>query len=162
MQLRVAGHWEDTGQNHDRAPQEANQPEIYNRLQSVLDSAFGSGRRTTSIHRKVILIVAIIVEKAKITTLKATVLHTKTRIKSIPGEVITPSRAFSGHRNCRTICKEATFYGMFDEYIISGSDDGRIFGKRVQAIYWVLLLEIREWSTVYRGGRRIFYSNCRY
>uniref|UniRef100_A0A5S6QLK2 WD_REPEATS_REGION domain-containing protein n=1 Tax=Trichuris muris TaxID=70415 RepID=A0A5S6QLK2_TRIMR len=33
--------------------------------------------------------------------------------------------AFAGHRNCRTRCKEANFWGR--RYVISGSDCGRIF-----------------------------------
>ena len=32
-----------------------------------------------------------------------------------------------GHRNCRTMLKEVNFYGFRDEYVVSGSDDGRVF-----------------------------------
>ncbi|KAG0226284.1 DDB1- and CUL4-associated factor 6 [Actinomortierella wolfii] len=34
---------------------------------------------------------------------------------------------YSGHRNARTMIKEAYFYGPNSEFIMSGSDDGRIF-----------------------------------
>ena len=40
---------------------------------------------------------------------------------------LRPHVVYRGHRNCRTICKEANFYGMRDEYVLSGSDDGRFF-----------------------------------
>ena len=40
---------------------------------------------------------------------------------------IHPRATYRGHRNCRTIIKECNFYGMNDELIMSGSDDGRIF-----------------------------------
>ncbi|CAG8761050.1 9230_t:CDS:2, partial [Gigaspora margarita] len=36
-------------------------------------------------------------------------------------------RAYSGHLNSRTMIKEAYFFGANSEYIMSGSDDGRIF-----------------------------------
>ncbi|KAJ3218004.1 DDB1- and CUL4-associated factor 8 [Dinochytrium kinnereticum] len=36
-------------------------------------------------------------------------------------------RAYSGHRNERTIIKEACFYGGESQYIMSGSDDGRLY-----------------------------------
>ena len=35
-------------------------------------------------------------------------------------------QTFKGHLNRRTVIKEATFYGD-SEYIVSGSDDGRVF-----------------------------------
>ncbi|KAF9366352.1 WD and tetratricopeptide repeat protein [Mortierella sp. NVP85] len=34
---------------------------------------------------------------------------------------------YSGHRNVKTMIKEANFFGPNSEYIMSGSDDGRIF-----------------------------------
>ncbi|TPX71832.1 hypothetical protein SpCBS45565_g00826 [Spizellomyces sp. 'palustris'] len=36
-------------------------------------------------------------------------------------------RVFCGHRNERTMIKEANFFGPNSEYVLSGSDDGRIF-----------------------------------
>ncbi|KAJ3286613.1 DDB1- and CUL4-associated factor 6 [Borealophlyctis nickersoniae] len=36
-------------------------------------------------------------------------------------------KMYSGHRNERTVIKEAYFYGGRSEFILSGSDDGRIF-----------------------------------
>ncbi|CAG8745987.1 32284_t:CDS:2, partial [Racocetra persica] len=36
-------------------------------------------------------------------------------------------RAYSGHLNSKTMIKEAYFFGANSEYIMSGSDDGRIF-----------------------------------
>ncbi|RUS73153.1 hypothetical protein EGW08_019095 [Elysia chlorotica] len=44
------------------------------------------------------------------------------RIKDVPQPRVFMK--FSGHRNCRTVIKEANFYG--DEYVMSGSDCGRI------------------------------------
>ncbi|KAF9978343.1 hypothetical protein BGZ73_002726 [Actinomortierella ambigua] len=34
---------------------------------------------------------------------------------------------YSGHKNARTMIKEANFYGPNSEFVMSGSDDGRIF-----------------------------------
>ena len=54
--------------------------------------------------------------------------------------IISPKQSFKGHRNSRTVIKEATFFGINDEYIVSGSDDGRVYfwlkhnGKLVQAL----------------------------
>ncbi|KAF9944437.1 DDB1- and CUL4-associated factor 6, partial [Mortierella alpina] len=36
-------------------------------------------------------------------------------------------QTYSGHRNARTMIKEANFFGPNSEFIMSGSDDGRIF-----------------------------------
>ncbi|KAK3782716.1 hypothetical protein RRG08_037716 [Elysia crispata] len=44
------------------------------------------------------------------------------RIKDVPQPRVFMK--FSGHRNCRTVIKEANFYG--DNYVMSGSDCGRI------------------------------------
>ena len=38
-----------------------------------------------------------------------------------------PINKFVGHRNKRTTCKQAIFYGENDEFIISGSECGHIF-----------------------------------
>ena len=54
--------------------------------------------------------------------------------------IIPPKQCFKGHRNSRTVIKEATYFGLNDEYIVSGSDDGRIYfwlkstGKLIQAL----------------------------
>ena len=56
------------------------------------------------------------------------------------GDIISPKQSFKGHRNSRTVIKEANFFGINDEYIVSGSDDGRVYfwlkynGKLVQAL----------------------------
>ena len=58
----------------------------------------------------------------------------------IIGDIIPPKQSFKGHRNSRTVIKEANFFGINDEYIVSGSDDGRVYfwlkhnGKLVQAL----------------------------
>ena len=40
--------------------------------------------------------------------------------------VVAPRKKFSGHCNIETI-KDVGFYGLHDEYIVSGSDDGHLF-----------------------------------
>jgi WD40 repeat protein len=34
---------------------------------------------------------------------------------------------YCGHRNVRTMIKEANFFGAYSQYVVSGSDDGRVF-----------------------------------
>ena len=36
-------------------------------------------------------------------------------------------QCFRGHRNSRTMIKKANFYGTRSEFVLSGSDDGRMF-----------------------------------
>ena len=38
---------------------------------------------------------------------------------------VTPAAVFKGHRNVRTV-KEVNFYGQRDEFVTSGSDDGKV------------------------------------
>ncbi|KAF9158613.1 DDB1- and CUL4-associated factor 6 [Actinomortierella ambigua] len=56
---------------------------------------------------------------------------------------------YSGHRNARTMIKEANFYGPNSEFVMSGSDDGRIF-------FWDKLTGKIE-NTI-RGDRQVV--NC--
>ncbi|XP_028414569.1 DDB1- and CUL4-associated factor 6-like [Dendronephthya gigantea] len=74
----------------------------------------------------------------------------KKDFKEIPCKVPLYSdvkQVFKGHRNVRTIIKEANFWG--DDYILSGSDCGRIFIWSKKTSEVVMLLE---------GDRRIV--NC--
>ena len=54
--------------------------------------------------------------------------------------IMPPKQSFKGHRNSRTVIKEATFFGLNDEFIVSGSDDGRVYfwlkatGRLIQAL----------------------------
>ena len=53
---------------------------------------------------------------------KKTLDQLKDKYNRIPN--YNPCIKYQGHRNCRTSLKQATFWG--DDYIMSGSDDGRI------------------------------------
>ena len=129
VRLRVAGDWENTGQKDERTPKETYRSEMYNRLQMALDSAIGFQPATTASEAEEES------EAAYAGTSSGESKSGNSENKSsaheddihIPGEVIAPCQTFRGHRNCRTICKEASFYGLRDDYIVSGSDDGRIF-----------------------------------
>jgi nuclear receptor interaction protein len=48
-------------------------------------------------------------------------------------------KKFTGHRNARTMIKEATWWG--NDFILSGSDCGHIFGWNRRSEKLVLLLE---------------------
>jgi len=54
--------------------------------------------------------------------------------------IMSPKQSFKGHRNSRTVIKEATFFGLNDEFVVSGSDDGRVYfwlkatGRLIQAL----------------------------
>lgn len=50
-----------------------------------------------------------------------------------------PLKKFIGHRNARTMIKEATWWG--NDYVLSGSDCGHIFGWHRETGKLVLLLE---------------------
>ncbi|GAO48236.1 hypothetical protein G7K_2416-t1 [Saitoella complicata NRRL Y-17804] len=40
--------------------------------------------------------------------------------------IVGPTKRFSGHCNVQTV-KDVNFYGLDDEYVVSGSDDGHLF-----------------------------------
>jgi hypothetical protein len=40
--------------------------------------------------------------------------------------VVKPRMKYTGHRNTRTV-KDVDFFGLHDEYVVSGSDDGNLF-----------------------------------
>ena len=120
--------WSDTGPSSSthRAAEMDDSPgaRLSNELQDLLTSAFGGGAGGGAGDNAQ--------ETGETKETKETKEQTMAcESTSIPEEeeenYIQPCTIYCGHRNCRTILKEATFYGMKNEYIISGSDCGRIF-----------------------------------
>ena len=106
MQFRVTGNWEDTGQQ--QRTMGGGGANLNTRLQGILDSMIRSGSGDSNNNED-------------------NNREEKVQELYLKSGMVVPNCVYRGHRNCRTICKEANFYGMRDEYIVSGSDCGRIF-----------------------------------
>merc|ERR1712071_656651 len=69
-----------------------------------------------------------------------------------------PINHFTGHRNKRTTCKQAIFYGENDEFIISGSECGHFFVWRNSSDYNGVHQVVSKPIAAYLGDSRVVNS----